>query len=176
MTTAAPRSISPRRPWTAPRIRELHYDEARDRRWQFEAQLERPLLCRSQKTTLSPSSAADQWLAHALDKFARLASEMVAVVAEVRAIAADAAAPPELLSTATVAELLGITKGAARNEITRRGCAVHVGARVFVRRELLSTLYGGRRAIVRDDGASVRSQRDRDSGRILRELEARRDE
>jgi hypothetical protein len=47
-------TTSPRPAWTAPRVRELFYDEARDRRWQFEAQLERQPIAQQIEIVVAP--------------------------------------------------------------------------------------------------------------------------
>jgi hypothetical protein len=122
----------------------------------------------------SEKSAADQSLAAELERHGR---ELLAMAATLRGSASGEAAeaepaPPEMLSVANVASLLGISKDAARMAISRRGAGVKVGGRVQVPRSVLPTLHRDR-SIVRGAVRFVRSRLDPDASMIPDMLEAK---
>ena len=110
--------------------------------------------------------AVDQ-LAGLLERLERNTREQQDIIAEIRILAAAEAepAPPEMLSVANVASLLGISKDAARMAISRRGAGVKVGGRVHVPRSVLPTLHRDR-SIVRGAVRFVRSRLDPDASMI----------
>jgi hypothetical protein len=131
MTSAAPRA------WTAPRVRELFYDEARERRWEFDAHIERPPTV--SKVEIAAQLSIDQRVADEIEQHGRA---LFAMAAKLRGSAAgEAPADEEKLSVATIAKMLEVSKDAARAQIKRRGCGVKIGGQWHAPRSALRSLY-----------------------------------
>jgi hypothetical protein len=123
--------------WTAPHVRELFYDEARERRWEFEARLERPPIAATSEIPAQPST--DLRVADELEQHGRA---LFAIAAKLRGSAAgEAPADEEKLSVATIAKMLEVSKDAARAQIKRRGCGVKIGGLWHAPRSALRSLY-----------------------------------
>jgi hypothetical protein len=137
------RAPTSRPSWTAPRVRELFYDEARDRRWQFEAQLERPPIAQQSETVVAPHVPAELRVAELLERHAH---ELLDLTAEIRARAAGEApgaesTDEEMVPVGAVAKVLRISKAAARMQMIRSGYAAKIGGLWHVPRSAVSTLY-----------------------------------
>jgi len=160
-----------RLPWTAPVVRELFYDEARDRRWEFEDPLPPP----KSEIAVQPPARPLKHLPHvvadlrAADVLERYARELLNEAAELRARASgETPADDEMVSIAEIATMMKTTEDAARKQIKRVGVGVKIAGRLYAPRTALASLYVRN---VHSNVAFVQSLRPADSGTIAALME-----